>query len=148
MTLIEILVVLAIIAIVTSLSVLAVGSGDGADGRLEAKRLEARLQLAADQAMIGGSPLALTVAKEGYAFLEWDEQSGEWRAEVGSATAKQHALPAGIFLQTSEASDLLPLGADTSGQGFTLTITQDKRKWTVVFDGMTARLLSATPAAS
>ncbi len=139
MTLVEMLVVLAIIAVIASLSVLTIGSGAGLDGRAEAKRLEARLQLAADQTMIEDRQLAISIATDGYAFAEWDEDDGEWRPTSLPSLAEPHELPSGIELRTSGEERLLPLGADASGQSFSLTLANERQQWTVEFDGMTAR---------
>ncbi len=139
LTLVEMLVVLAIIAIIASVSAMAIGSGGGLDGRAEAKRLEARLQLAADQTMIEDRQLALSVAPDRYGFLELDTETGEWLPSTVSSLAEPHRLPRGIELRGTGNAPILPLGADGSGQGFSLTLVNGRQSWTIDFDGVTAR---------
>lgn len=138
-TLVEMLVVLAIIAIVASVSALAIGSGNRLDGRAEAARLAARLQFAADQAMIEDRQLALSVTTGGYAFLERDGDGPAWRASTVPSLADPHALPSGLSLSASGQSSVLPLGADGAGQAFSLNLASAEQTWTIEFDGVTAR---------
>jgi general secretion pathway protein H len=140
MTLIEMLVVLAIIGVIASVSVLALGTTGSGQGQAEARQLEARLQLAADQSMIEDSYLALRVEPTGYSFVEWDDARGAWEVPKGGPLAMPRALPAGMTLQASEPGTQLPLGAASAGRGFTLTLAQVGRTWAVDFDGATARL--------
>lgn len=140
MTLIEILVVLAIIAITASVTILSIGSDGGVRGRAEAKRLEARLQLAADQMMVGDRPVAMTIAPDGYGFVERDGRSGQWRPFDDPVLGDRFALPEGMRLRASGEDAILALGADGAGRPFTLTLEGQERRWTIAFDGMTARL--------
>jgi len=146
LTLIEMLVVLAIIAVIASVSVLAIGSGEGLDGRAESKRLEARLQLAADHTMIEDRQLALAVSATGYGFLERDANGGEWHTSTLPSLSQAHRLPKGVELRVAGGESIFPLGADAAGQGFSLTVVDENRSWTVDFDGMTARQSAPGPA--
>lgn len=139
LTLIEMLVVLAIIGAVASVSALSLGSAPGRDGQAEAVRLKARLQLAADQALIEDRPLALALRDDGYAFLEWDAESAEWRPATLPALDEPHRLPGGMVLRGPRGGAVLPIGADSAGRAFSLTIEGVGRTWTVDFDGITAR---------
>lgn len=140
MTLIEILVVLAIIAITASVTILSIGSDGGVRGRVEAKRLEARLQLAADQMMVGDRPVAMTVTADGYGFVERDGRSGQWRPFDDPVLGDRFALPEGMRLRNTREDAILQLGADGAGRPFTLILEAQERRWTIAFDGMTARL--------
>lgn len=149
LTLVEVLVVLAIIAITASVSVLAIGSDDGLRAQAEARRLEARLQLAADRSMIGSKPIAVLIEPGGYRFLERDPRSGEW-ASAGASGEDAFVLPDGMSLQTADGATVLPLDVNGSGRPFTLYLDSGERGWAVAFDGMTARLErmpAATPEA-
>lgn len=144
MTLVEMLVVLAIIAITAAISLLALGAGDGLKGQAEAKRLAARLQFAADRTMLDDTQVAVAVSSDSFGFVEWDDERSRWQPSV--ALGQTFRLPSGMTLSGFEGRRLLPLGADTAGQGFSLVLTAGDQRWSIDFDGMTARL--ARPAAT
>lgn len=144
MTLVEMLVVLAIIAITASVSVLALGGDSNLRGIAEAKRIEARLQLAADQTMIDGRPRALSIAPGEYRFLQLDLTTGEWVPLADRALSEPFELPSDMQLLGEAAQSLYPLGADGSGQPFELHLDWDDRRWNIAFDGVTARMAQAT----
>ena len=147
MTLVEVLVVLAILAITSSVTLLAIGAGSGMNGQAEAKRLQSRLQLAADRTMLSAEPIAFAASANGYGFVEWNAARGAWQPSRLANLGEAYRLPGGMALQSSDPRNPLPMGADASGQGFTLTLSADQRRWTVSFDGMTARLDPASGAA-
>lgn len=148
LTLIEMLVVLAIIGAVASVSALSLGSTSGQDGMAEAARLKARLQLAADQALIEDRPVALAVRDDGYAFLEWDSENSTWRAATLPALEELHRLPGRMVLRGHANGTVLPIDPDSAGRGFSLTIEGEGRVWTVDFDGVTARSGNSSPPSS
>lgn len=143
MTLVEILVVLAIIAITASVAVLSIGSDSNLRGRAEARRVEARLQLAADQMMVGDRPVAMAVAERSYAFLERDERSGKWRPLDDRVLGEPFDLPEGMKLAVGSGEMIFPLGADGAGRPFSLTLEWKGGESMIAFDGMTARLRGA-----
>lgn len=141
MTLIEVLVVLAIIAVTASISVLALGSDDGMRGRAEAKRLQANIQLAADRTMIEGDPLALSITDDSYTFLS--DTAGDWQP-LTDDLGRTHELADGVALSARPAGSFFIIGAEAGGQPFALELQPRDRSdpggWTIIFDGMTARL--------
>lgn len=145
MTLVEILVVLAIIAITASVVVLSIGSDSNLRGRAEAKRIEARLQLAADQMMVSDRPVAMAVAERSYGFVERDERSGEWGPIDDRVLGESFDLPDGMTLAIVGGETIFPLGADSAGRPFSLTLEWKDGASTIAFDGMTARLRQPTP---
>ncbi len=73
-TLLEILVVIVIVGIVASFATLALRGADWkAIAEEEATRLAALLKLASDQAVLETRQLALSIDREGYLFLVFDE---------------------------------------------------------------------------
>lgn len=149
LTLIEMLVVLAIIGAVASVSALSLGSASGRDGQAEASRLTARLQLAADQALIEDRSFALALQKDGYSFVEWDADSAEWRAATLPALDEAHRLPRGMVLRGPRGNAVLPIAADSAGRAFSLTVESEGRAWKIDFDGVTARTaVAATPTSA
>lgn len=145
MTLVEVLSVLAIIAITASVSVLALGSDDSLVGQAEAKRLEARLQLAADTVMIADTPMAIAITSVSYSFVERDDHSGEWVPSRDPILGEVFNLPSDMSLRSVSDASVFPLGATAAGQPFALNIVHDKREWQIVFNGMTARLAPVAP---
>lgn len=148
MTLVEILVVLAIIAITASVSVLALGGDSNLRGLAEAKRIEARLQLAADQTMIDGMPRALSIAPERYRFLQFDPATGRWSPLEDRVLAEPFDIPADMRLRSGDGQSIYPLGADGSGKPFVLNLDWKERSWTIAFDGVTARMAQMVPGAA
>lgn len=145
MTLVEILVVLAIIAITASVSVLALGGDSNLRGIAEAKRIEARLQLAADQTMIDGRPRAISITPEGYRFLQFDPATGRWNPLDDRVLAEPFHIPADMRLRSGDSQSIYPLGADGSGKPFLLNLDWEERSWTIAFDGVTARMTQMVP---
>ena len=140
MTLVEMLVVLAIIGITAGASLLEIGSGAAMDGRAEAKRLETRLQLAADESMLSDRPIALSLVGRGYSFLQWDEQQGNWRPSAVALLGEDHSMPRGMPWASSDGRRLLPLGPEQAMNDITVRLSARGRNWLIVFDGLTARL--------
>jgi general secretion pathway protein H len=135
LTLVEMLVVLAIVAVMAGIVVLGIGSGGDRNAEVEAKRLAARLTLAADEAMVSDSPLAIAWDKGSYRFLIRD--GGQWRDEPVSAL-EPHTLSRGVALDATAKSPF----AIGSGRPTELRLATAKNAWTVHFDGATAK---ATP---
>ncbi len=148
LTLVEMLVVLAIIGISTAAAVLAMSTGHDGNGQAEAQRLLARVQLAADEAMIGDHSLALSVTPTSYAVLERSEAGLAWQPTTLGGLDDVHKLPPGMRLSAPPDGLLLPLDANAAGQPFALTLDRDAQHWTVSFDGIRARLLSGMQARS
>lgn len=137
MTLIEMLVVLAIVGVSAGLVVLAVGgTSDVAAARTEANRFADRLRLAADEALIGGRPVTLTMNPTGYAFEAGGRPVGEW--------AERHELPRGVRLSARQAEVLID--PDGAAPPATMTMRDRDHVWAVTFDGLNAEVRAAKPA--
>jgi general secretion pathway protein H len=141
LTMVEMLVVLAIMGIATAAAVLAMGSGHDGNGQAEAQRLLARVQLAADEAMIGDRALALAVTPTSYAVMERSNTGRAWQPTTLGGLDDLHTLPPGMQLAAPPDGALLPLDADAGGRPFTIVLGRGTQHWTVSFDGMRARLL-------
>lgn len=117
-TFLEILAVVVIIAITVTFAGLSLGSR-AAEDRLdtEARRLEALLRLAADEAIVQGEEIGLLVASDGYAFYHLEDN--RWAAyEEGSL--RERSLPEDLKLRlvSDGREDLpLPLPTDTGADG-------------------------------
>jgi general secretion pathway protein H len=145
MTLVEMIVVLAIIGITASAAALALGTGTNGSEQVEARRLVARLQLAADTAMVSDRALALSVTPRSYAIVERVDGARDWRETTLPGLGETRTLPAGMTLAADNRSTVLPLDADADGQGFSLILTRGQNHLAISFDGMTARLSDAGP---
>lgn len=138
LTLVEMLVVLTIIGISSSAVVLAMGAGHDGSGQAEAQRLQARIQYAADEAMVSDRSLALAVTATSYAVLERSDAGAAWQPSKLAGLDDVHKLPAGMQLVAPAAGAVLPLD---SGRPFAMTLGRGGQRWTVSFDGMRAQLL-------
>ncbi len=137
MTLVEMLVVLAIIGVAAGAAMLSFGGTRGRDGQIEALRLVSRLQLAADDAMVGDRARALLLSPTGYGVVERADAGRAWQAETDA-----QPLPAGMTLSSDARDNPVPLDADGAGRPFSVTLAKGDRHWTVAFDGVKARLVT------
>ena len=167
MTLIEMLVVLTIIGVTASLALLSIGVGGGASGQNEAKRLESRLQLAADQSMLRDEVLAVNLTQRSYNFVQWDEAMRKWVPTKVALLEEVHELPSGITLAsangsaatdngsaatdngsaatdngsaaTDNGSAIVPLDVNAAAAPLEFTLDAGRSRWTIGFDGLTAK---------
>ena len=146
MTLIEMLVVLTIIGVTASLALLSIGVGGGASGQNEAKRLESRLQLAADQSMLRDEVLAVNLTQRSYNFVQWDEAMRKWVPTKVALLEEVHELPSGITLAsangsaaTDNGSAIVPLDVNAAAAPLEFTLDAGRSRWTISFDGLTAK---------
>lgn len=136
LTLVEMLVVLAIIGVMAGVTVLAVGTGGGGvRAEAEARRLAARLQLAADETMVTDRAIAFAPEADGYSFITWDTAARAWRPDPIAELGERHALPGGMKLATDIGARALPIGADGAGGPMRARLTGGDRAWTIAFDG-------------
>lgn len=141
MTLIEMLIVLTIIGVATGAVTLGIGAANRKPSvETEARRLAARLQAAADDAMLGDRLVAFTAEPHGYGFATIGPQ-GKLAPRTDAALAP-HTLPAGIVLRLDTRPPVV-LGVDGSGKPIGATIENGSQRWIVHYDGLTA---TAAPA--
>lgn len=121
-TLLEILVVVFIIAIIAGFAVLSIDGRAGADRlQTEAERLQALMQIAAEDAVLFGVEIGLDLTTDGYRFLRLEADG--WTPIDGSQTPlRARALPADAELrlvqgegQETRLPALRPRGGDESG---------------------------------
>ncbi len=145
LTLVEVMVALAIIAVMSSVAVLAVGGmGRGATTEAEARRLAARLRLAADETMVTSRGLALQWDRRGYGFVSWDAASRGWKPSEVGALGERHDLPSGMTLEGAVRDGPAPIAVDGVGPPLALELRGRTNAWRVAFDGLN---VAATPAA-
>lgn len=136
MTLVEMLVVIAIVGISAGMVVLAVGGGrDDAAAQTEANRLADRLRLAADEALIAGRPVTLSMNPTGYGFDAGNAPAGDWAA--------RHELPRGVRLSARQAE--LLIDPDGAAPPATMIVRDRDHVWAVTFDGLNADVSVTTP---
>ncbi len=125
LTLLEMLIVLAVIAVAAGATLLSLAPRRGDPAEVEARRLVATVQAAADRSILGGGDVVLAIDEHGYAV------TGEAR----------HTLPAGMAMHAT--ARLLPL---TLGRArpFDLMVTDNGLTWRVVFDGVRTTARAAT----
>lgn len=100
-TLLELLVVLVILSVMAATAVLSLGVlGRDDELQREASRLSALLGLAGEEALLNGQDLGLYVEPDGYRFMAFSPESGQW-VELSNATFRPRRLPAGLGLSLS-----------------------------------------------
>ena len=99
-TLIELLVVIVIVGIVSAVVMLSAGLLGSADRELaeEARRLEALVELAEDEALMQGRDFGLELLQSGYRFVEHDPQSRQWFELAGDELLRPRQLEEGLSL--------------------------------------------------
>ena len=99
-TLIELLVVIVIIGIVSAVVMLSAGLLGSAERELaeEARRLEALVELAEDEALMQGRDFGLELLQSGYRFVEHDPQSRQWFELAGDELLRPRQLDDGLSL--------------------------------------------------
>lgn len=98
-TLLEVLVVVFIIGVLVSLALLSVNDR-GADDRLqrEARRLDALLEIAGEEAILFGVELGFELTRDGYRFLRLD--TGGWTpVNGGNSPLRPRRLAEGVTLR-------------------------------------------------
>ena len=81
----------------TTMTMLSIGTGNQRDWqRQEAERLVQLLQMASQEAIIRGMPIALECRQRGYRFMSIN--NGEWRTEVEDAIFKPRTLQPQLFI--------------------------------------------------
>lgn len=119
-TLIELLVVIVIIGIVSAVVMLSAGLLGGAGRELagEARRLEALVELAEDEALLQGRDFGLELMQGGYRFVEHDPQSRQWFELAGDELLRPRELEEGLSLALfleDRRIDLEAQAADIAG---------------------------------
>jgi general secretion pathway protein H len=145
LTLIEVLVVLVIIGIMAGVTVLGLGSlGRGDRAETEARRLADRLQLASDDVLTGGTPIALVWDAQGYRFLAWDASHATWKQSPDQQLGARHALIGAMRLERpgTEGTSPVVIAPDARGAAIDLRIAGTGPPWRVGFNGLSA---TATP---
>lgn len=88
-TLIELLVVMVLLGLISGLALTTVGGGNQVQElQNEARRLQAVLLMAADEAVFSNDEIGVIIEPDHYAFLTFNEQEGRWQ------DAEKHALRA------------------------------------------------------
>lgn len=79
-TLIEILVVLVVVGLLAALAVMSMGgSSREREMENEIRELYLLMQTASEQAVLNNTELGLMLEEEGYRFVAWEDQAGEWK---------------------------------------------------------------------
>ena len=144
-TLIEVLVVLAVIGVATGATMLGLNATDR-DTRAEAEavRLARNLSLGVDEALLGGTPLALVWDASGYRFIAWSAVDAAWGPAKPNSLSNRHDLRAPVMLSLPGATATTPVLIASSGIGptvefeFGATAGSSSPRWSVAFDGFSA----------
>lgn len=108
-TLIELLIVIVLIGIVSSMTMLSMNSGSQRDQqKQEAERLLQLFQLASQEAIIRGEPVAVEYDRHGYRFMMMD--NGRWRTEIQDALFKPRTLHPQLFIDLQLDKQAIVLG--------------------------------------
>jgi general secretion pathway protein H len=145
LTLVEVMVALAIIGVVSGVAVLGLGLGGGSSASIEAeaRRLASRLRLAADEAMVTSSPLALDWDDRSYGFVDWSPAARTWTPSKIAVLGARHDLARGVRLEAARAEGPSLIAIDGLGPPILVELKSGAATWRVAFDGLN---VAATPA--
>jgi general secretion pathway protein H len=106
-TLLEVLVVVVIIGIISSMAVVSIRVlGGDHEMDQEARRLQAVLTQAREDAMLEGRDVGLRVDSRGYDFLRYDSRADAWDLVADDPLLRERELPggltAGLWLESRE----------------------------------------------
>lgn len=97
-TLIELLVVLVLLGLISALALTTVGgSNQTQELQNEARRLQAVLLMAADEAVFSNEEIGVIIEEDHYAFLTFNEQEGRWQDSEKHAL-RTHTLPEWLLI--------------------------------------------------
>lgn len=92
-TLIELLVVLVLLGLISAIAVSVVGGGNQIrEMQNEARRLQAVLLMASDEAVFSNEEIGVLIESDHYAFLTFNEQEGKWEDSLKYGL-RTHVLP-------------------------------------------------------
>ena len=92
-TLIELLVVMVLLGLISGLALTTVGGGNQTQElQNEARRLQAVLLMAADEAVFSNEEIGVIIEPDHYAFLTYNEQEGRWE-DAEKHALRTHPLP-------------------------------------------------------
>jgi len=149
-TLIEMMVVLVIIGVMAGLAISGLVPGT-AQRKLSgaAEVLVQRLDLASDEAMVTGRPVAFDPRKDGYGFVQWHGETGWQPMETGPLAAGIN-LDSGISIATYSKDGTVLTSAgpyvispDGAAAGFRIELIIAGQKRLIQFDGMNAHQINA-----
>lgn len=107
-TLIELLIVLVLIGVISSMTLLAMSSGDQRDWRKqEAERLLELFQLASQEAMVRGNPIAIELFSNGYRFMIAERQT--WQTDFHDDIFRARTLHPNVRLNLQLEQKNVPL---------------------------------------
>jgi general secretion pathway protein H len=92
-TLIEVITVVIVIGVIISFITLSTGQHADRVVEDEAKRLQALMVLAREDAVLRPVNFALEISKHGYRFVVPGENPGEWAAREGDAVFREREFP-------------------------------------------------------
>ena len=117
-TLIELLVVLVLLGLISALALTTVGGGNQTQElQNEARRLQAVLLMAADEAVFSNEEIGVIIEEDHYAFLTFNEQDGRWQ-DAEKHALRSHTLPEWLIIDFQrEGKEREILGSKTKKFG-------------------------------
>lgn len=136
MTLIEMLVVVVIIGIVLAFTTLSGGPDTQRQLRLDAERLAALLEIAHEQALLGGSPIRFEIDTQGWRFLVRDQRS--WRPVQGDADLRPRPWnsPTQVDLRRADGQAGVEFGRDPIDSPFTIILRRQEAQVSLQANGL------------
>ena len=136
MTLIEMLVVVVIIGIVLAFTAISGGPDTQRQLRLDAERLAAVLEIAHEQALIGGAPLRFEIDAQGWRFLIRDQRSWRPLTRDPELRPRPWSVPTQVDLSRTDGQSTVEFGRDAIDSPFTIVLRRDQARVSLQANGL------------
>ena len=134
-TLLEVLVVMVIVGIIVSMAVISVNVlGRDREMDQEARRLQAVLDQAREDAMLEGRDLGLRIDARGYDFVRYDARKDHWDTIPGDPLLRERSWPDGLEAELWLESRLVQLQARSAAPVESSGATADAKDQGTVSD--------------
>jgi general secretion pathway protein H len=114
-SLVEMLVVVAVVGLLASVVVLTLPTMGGA-AHEDARRFAARAQVAAQESIISGKPIGLSVDNKAYRFYRF--RNGQWQVTDASGSLAEAKWDDDVLLSVQPPMPALPTDPETSQQSY------------------------------
>jgi general secretion pathway protein H len=136
MTLIEMLVVVVIIGIVLAVATISGGPDTQRNLQLDAERLSSLLEIAHEQAALGGAPIRLEINSQGWRFLIRSQRTWQPITADMELRPRQWAVPTQVDLRRADGATVIEFGRDAVDSPFSIRLRREQAQIDIQANGL------------